>query len=181
LRDDFTTGNWTKAELVDAGFRYHPARRVITMVRELPVDESPLLIETPLENLIARAGDMICFDGGRRPHPRLYDYPHWPAEPQWFAEYYEAVEDPGWQPTEAQRHLVSLGCRAWVRRGGAWAMRVTRPTRVQSRESPQPVLVPPGTWVCNLGADGDGPKGFWAMNDDAFQWRYEMPACDDLP
>lgn len=173
--DDFTLGSWSKAELTRIGFDYYESKRVVTMIRELAADESPLTIEIPGGPLVAEAGYLICFAAEHGLHTALYDYPHWPAAPEWFAAHYDPVDDPSWAPTAAQRHLMSLGCMPYVRRGGAWAKRVTRATKVQSAENPTPVIVPPGTWVCAL-VDSGVVQGFWAMDDGSFHRRYESRA-----
>lgn len=167
--------DWNEAELAAAGFAFHPARPRVVMARELPPREAPLTIVTPWDTLVAEAGFMICFETTPEPRAALYDYPHWPVNPEHFRGLYVAWEDPAWVPSPVEQQLLALGCRPYTKIGGVWAKRLAAPALVQSTESPDPVLVPTGAWLC-LAAHGAAWGAPYSMSDEDFAARYESVA-----
>ena len=165
--------NWTEAELVEAGFRYHLPHKKVVMSRELPPEEAPLVIKTDWDTLIAVAGYMICFESGATIRQKLYDYPHWPVEPGHFAALYRAWEGADWFPTPTEDHLLSLGCAPYYKAVGVWAKKLDQPLLVQSLESLEPVLVPGGTWLC-IAAAGAAWGHPYSTTDAAFLARYQL-------
>ena len=165
--------DWTKEELVAAGFRYYDGRKRVVLARELPECEAPLTVKTAGDTLVAEAGYMICFEAGEAVRKGLYDYAHWPVRRDHFSDLYKAWDEPGWKPTPAQLHLISLGCRPYYRSLGVWAKRVTQETLVQSIESPRPVVVPRGAWIC-IGAIGSAWGAPYSMDDESFRARYVL-------
>jgi hypothetical protein len=166
--------NWTDEELRAAGFAYLPPRPDwVVMVRELPASEAPLTIRTAWDTLVAEAGYMICFEAGEGRRPALYDYPHWPVRPDHFRDTYVVHDDPVWQPSPAQEHLLSLGCRPYRRTVGVWALKLTEARRVQSPESPAPVLAPPGAWLC-IGAQGATRGVPYSTDETTLRKRYVL-------
>jgi len=174
--------DWTEDELRAAGFAYlQPRSDWLVLARELPAAEAPLTIVTGWDTLVAEAGFMICFDAGDAPRAARYGHSLWPVHPNHFRDIYVPYDDPGWQPSAAQRHLLSLGCRPYRRRVGVWATKLTADRLVQSPESPQPVVVPRGSWLC-LGAGGATRGVPYSMDETALRQRYvlpEVPASDE--
>ncbi len=161
---------WTPEELQAAGFRYYPRRKELTLARVLPEAEAPLWIETAWAVLEADAGDMICY----RPEPgearaALDEYDHWPVRPDIFAQDYAAWDVPDLPDFPAVRQLLAAGCRAYYKRAGCWARRLAAPTAVLSLESAEPVVYPPGGWLC-IGTAGEP----WVQPDASFRERYQV-------
>lgn len=158
---------WTEAELIAADFKlYFPTKRLV-MARILPDAKS---IAITLETLAARKGDIICYTPGNVVHENLDDYDHWPVRRDLFRQTYRQWDEPGWKPNPAENHLMENGCRPFYKAAGVWAKRLHRPLTVQSLESPEPVSVPPGRWLC-IGTEGEP----YNMNDDNFRTRYVVP------
>ena len=132
------------------------------MGRELPASEAPLLIRTAWDTLLAQAGYMICFDAGDTVRESLYSYAHWPVRPDHFHNLYKAWDAPDCEPTPAQSHLLSLGCKPYSRSVLVWAKKLEQATTVQSIESRQPVVVPAGAWLC-MGANGSASGAPYSM------------------
>lgn len=161
---------WTDEELKTDGFRYfYPIKRV-SMVRLLPESESPKIIQTPWNNVIAKTGDYIAYVAGDKIKNSLDDYEPRPIEPAIFHETYEPWTDPNWKPTPAEAHLSKLGCKPYYKTAGVWAKRLREKTLVQSLESPAPSITPAGAWLC-IGVAGEP----WTVSDEWFHWRYIVP------
>ncbi len=159
---------WTKEELVARGFQYHNRRKEVVMARELPAEEAPLTIVTPWDTLIAQAGYMICYEVGDVVWPALEDYHHWPVEPRIFRESYVPWDEPDWKPSPAAARLMELGCKPFYKVTGVWAKKLAEATPVQSLESKEPVVIPPGVWL-NIGVEGEP----YSVSDHTFSRRYE--------
>jgi hypothetical protein len=121
--------------------------------------------------LIAVAGYWICFNAGDAVRRSLYEYPHWPVRPDHFQDLYSPWDDPDWQPSPSESHLMTLGCAPYSRKVGVWARRLAAPQAVQTVESEGPVLVPAGAWLC-IGAKGSAWGTPYSMSDEAFCSRY---------
>lgn len=156
--------DWTEAELKAANFRYYPVRKRLVMAKILHEARD---IEITLEVLSAGEGDIICYTPGDEAKENLDDYNHWPVRRDLFRQNYRPWNEPGWQPNPAELHLMSYGCRPYYKTVGIWAQRLTRSLFVQSLESPRPVLLPPGRWLC-IGVQGEP----YHMNDYEFNSRY---------
>lgn len=155
---------WTEAELIAADFGlYYPTKRLV-MARVLPDAKS---IEITLETLAARKGDIICYAPGTIVHQNLDEYEHWPVRRDLFRQTYRQWDEPDWKPNAAESHLMEHGCRPFYKAAGVWAKRLRKSMYVQSLESPEPVLVPPGRWLC-IGTEGEP----YHMNDENFRTRY---------
>lgn len=160
---------WTEAELRRVGFRYYEPQKRVVMARVIQEQQD---IELTLEVLTADAGDVICYYGGDEVHDDLDDYEHWPVQRDLFRRNYRPWTDPNWRPNAAERHLMLYGCRPFYKAIGVWALKLRRSIYVESLESQEPVLVPPGRWLC-IGTDGEP----YHMSDESFRERYLLPAC----
>ncbi len=142
------------------------------MARTLPASEAPLRVRFDLEWVSVEAGYMICFNASGEPRPTLYEYVHWPIKPQTFARTYCRWDEPNWQLTPAQQHLLSLGCTPVYKRG-VWGKHLTGDVWVQSIESPAPVRIESGMWLLvDLEAGLSGP---YYNGDAPFRSRYIVP------
>lgn len=168
--------DWTAAELSDNGFRYYECRKRVVMARDLSAEDAPLIIETGWDTLVAEAGFMICFTPGDTVREGLYSYEHWPVQPDYFDDLYEEWDESPQELSPSERHLLSLGCRRYFRKGGVWAKRLCREVCVQSPESPEPVVVPPGAWLC-ITAQGAAWGAPYSMDEESFSARY-IPHLD---
>jgi hypothetical protein len=124
-------------------------------------------IELTLEVLRAGAGDVLCYTPGTAAQPHIEDYEHWPVRRDLFKQNYKPWDDPKWRPNSAEAHLMMHGCRPYYKVSGIWAQKLGVAIYVQSLESPEPVLVPPGRWLC-IGTKGEP----YNMNDEDFHERY---------
>ena len=159
--------NWTDEELQAANFRYYDVRKRLVMAKVLNETTD---IQITLEVLVAGEGDIICYTPGSEAKDDLDDYDHWPVRRDLFRQNYRAWDEPGWQPNAAELHLLSRGCRPFYKKVGVWAQCMRYPLYIQSLESPRPVLLPPGRWLC-IGAQGEP----YHMNDHEFRSRYIVP------
>jgi hypothetical protein len=159
--------NWQPAELESLGFRCYEARPEIRMAR---VVEDPSEVEITNERLAVEAGYILCYNPGSEARAALADYEHWPVRFDLFHQTYKPWPTENWQPNPAERHLLSLGCRPYYKAVGVWARRLRRSARVQSLESPMPITVPAGRWLC-IGAAGEP----YHMDNDKFRRRYIVP------
>jgi hypothetical protein len=158
---------WTEEELIAADFKlYYPTKRLV-MARILPDVKN---IEITLETLVARKGDIICYTPGHVVHQNLDDYDHWPVRYDLFRQTYRQWDEPDWKANLAENHLMQHGCRPFYKASGVWAKRLHKGVYVQSLESRDPVLVPPGRWLC-IGTEGEP----YNMNDVNFRTRYIVP------
>lgn len=166
--------NWTDDELRTEGFAPYNIRKSRRFSRILPPDESPLTIHlTQWDTVEIEAGYHIVFFAGDILQKTLYDYEHWPVSPQHYALTYADWDEP-FTPSPTEAHLISLGCVPCYKFAGIWAKKLTEPTYVQSVESSQPVLLPPGIWV-GIGATGEP----WHMEDEQFNRRYYTEASHE--
>jgi len=159
---------WTEAELAAAGFDYYQPVKRLVMARMITEETN---IELSLEILTASSGDIIVYAPGDTVKPELDDYDHWPVKRDVFRQVYKRWDDSQWKPNEAQRHLLGNGCLPFYRARGVWALKLPISIYVQSLESPQPVVVPAGRWLC-IGAEGEP----YNMSDADFYERYVIPA-----
>lgn len=161
---------WTKEELVQAGFRYYQRQKQLVLARELSAEEAPKTIKAPWATLTAEAGAMICYNAkGPSRLPSIDDFEHWPVQADIFAQDYAPWDTFDKTLSPAQLQLIQAGCNLYYKQAGAWAKRLTMPTYVQSLESPEPILYPPGAWLC-IGTKGEP----WVQSDDDFLSRYVM-------
>ncbi len=169
--------DWTPETLRAAGFKYYKRRKQVVMARELSEDEAPKTIKAPWATLVAEAGVMIVYNPSYRAHKNLDDYEHWPVQPDLFAETYAPWDEPFRTSSPAEMHLLKMGCQPYFKITGAWAKQVEEPTYIQSLESPEPIHLPPGAWLC-IGTHGEP----WAQEDGQFRNRYvaESPS-DEAP
>lgn len=158
---------WTEDELQSAGFQYYPRRKQLVLAGRLPAEHAPLKIHYPLEDVIAEAGDVICFEPGDTLLKRLLDYEHWSVKLDIFRDTYRNWNELDWQPNASTRFLMAHGCKPYYKWKGAWAVQLTDPTWIQSLESPEPLEVPPGMWLL-IGTSGEP----WHNEDDDFRSRY---------
>jgi hypothetical protein len=159
---------WTEEELLASGFRYYPRKKQCVLVRELPEEESPKTIETSWASLVAHAGDMIVYNPTFIIQKNLEDYEHWPVRKDIFEQTYAPWDEIYRTSIPGEIDLLRRGCKAYFKKVGAWARVLTEPTYVQSLESPEPVLYPPGAWLC-IGSKGEP----WVQADDTFRSRYD--------
>jgi hypothetical protein len=159
---------WTKEELDSHGFTYFDPVKRLVMAR---VTKAITQVQVTLEVLVAEQGDIICYTPGTVVHENLDEYEHWPVKARLFKESYKRWDEPNWQPNPAEIHLLTKGCRAYYKAVGVWALKLPLGIYVQSLESPEPVVVPAGRWLC-IGIQGEP----YNMNDANFRVRYIIPA-----
>ncbi len=167
--------NWAQLELLELGFRYYKRPKRVTMVRELPKSEAPLLIKDERGILVAEAGYMICFEAGHIVRAKLYDYPHRPVRNDHFEALYQPWDEADWQPTLSEEHLMLLGCAPYYNDGGVWAKKLDQDTEVQSTESPRPTIVPAGDWLL-IGAKGAAWGAPYSADEETFFSVYDSKA-----
>ncbi len=160
---------WTEQELKAEGLSYYERKKDVVMARRLPQGTGRLHIAVDYETLVVEDGHIICYKPGDQALESLDSYEHWPCREDIFRETYKPWDEPDWKPGKAERDLMQRGCTPFFKAAGVWAKRLTKPTYVQSMESPQPALIPAGQWLV-IGQDG-GP---YHMNDKAFRERYIM-------
>lgn len=159
---------WTEAQLSASGFQYYEPRKRLVMAQ---IAKEVTEIQVTLEVLIATEGDIICYNPGDEIHKNLDDYDHWPVKAELFRQNYKRWDEPNWQPTQAQVHLLSKGCRPFYKAVGVWSLKLPIAIYVQSLESPEPVVVPSGRWLC-IGTEGEP----YNMSEENFRARYLVPA-----
>jgi hypothetical protein len=164
---------WTEDELRAAGFRLYQRKKQLVMARALTADEAPLTLQLGPDTVVATPGYMLCYNPAQGIRPTLADYDRWPVEPSIFAATYAPWDVPDWQPTAEEQHLLDLGCRPYYKWTGVWARRLAEPLRLQSRESAEPVTVPPSMWIA-VGAEGEP----WSISDATFRDRYLLTDPD---
>lgn len=162
---------WSETELIAQGFRYYPSRRQVSLVRRLPAEEAPMFIQTDWDTLVAEAGYYIAYRAGDDLRARLEDYSPRPIRPDIFKISYAPWNDIKWKPSPTETHLLNLGCQPYYKRVGVWAKRLTTEALVQSMESREPSIVPPGAWVC-VGIQGEP----WSTTGEWIRSRYIVPA-----
>lgn len=160
-------GRYTAERLRSAGFRYFDVRKRLTMARLLPESEAPKYIPTDYEMLVATAGYYICYQPTADRKTHLDDYHHWPVAPQHFNQTYCPWDEPNWKPSSAEVHMMQQGCKPYYKHAGVWARRATKPLKVQSLESQEPLEVPVGAWIC-VGINGEP----YVVSDEDLKQRY---------
>lgn len=160
--------DWKDEELKAKGFHYFPPIKRRIMARLISETTN---IEVTLEVLSAGRGDIIIYDPGTEVKPELSDYDHWPVRRDLFKRTYKSWGDPNWKPNEAEMHLMVNGCRPYYKFVGVWALKLPFGIYVQSLESPEPVLVPAGRWLC-IGSEGEP----YNMSEENLFSRYMAPA-----
>lgn len=159
---------WTESDLIAAHFKRYEPRKRLVMAKVLRTSRT---IAITMESLLATAGDIICYDPGNgEARPDLDDYDHWPVRKDLFRQNYKQWDEKGWRPNAAEAHLLENGCRPYYKAAGIWARRLRKGLVVQSLESPEPILVPPGRWLC-IGTEGEP----YHMSDSKFRTRYVVP------
>lgn len=125
-----------------------------------------------LETLMADPGDIICYDPGSVMHRHLEDYDHWPVAREVFKNIYRPWDEPiAFLPNTPETHLMEHGCKPFYKWVGVWALKLPISIYVQSLESPEPVIVPKGHWLC-IGTQGEP----YHMADEKLRSRYLVPA-----
>ncbi len=119
---------------------------------------------------MADPGDIICYNPGDTVKNNLDEYEHWPVQKDVFKKTYKPWNDPTWRPNLSEAQLMQHGCRPYYKFAGVWALRLPLSIYLQSLESPQPVIVPKGRWLC-IGADGEP----YHMTDESLHTRYIVP------
>lgn len=160
--------HWTESTLKASGFNYYEPRKRVVMARVIRQSTN---IEITLEILLADAGDVICYDPGTVERKSIDDYEHWPVQRELFRQTYRSWNEPDWRPNAAEAHLMLNGCKPFYKWAGVWALRLPINIYVQSLESPEPVVVPKGRWLC-IGSQGEP----YNMSDDNIRSRYLIPA-----
>jgi hypothetical protein len=159
--------NWTDDALQQAGFTYYEPIKRLLMARIIKEDMN---VQMTLEVLTAQSGDIIIYDPGDVVHENLDDYEHWPVRADLFKQTYERWNYQGWKATPPEQHLLRHGCFPYYKAAGIWALNLPINIYVQSLESPQPIVVPRGRWLC-IGSQGEP----YHMSDEDFRARYVIP------
>lgn len=160
---------WTQAQLVAEGFKYYRPQKQLVMARRLPKSEAPKVIPSQHDRLVAEAGHIICYAPSKTPKSTIDLYHHWPVAPKIFRKSYRPWDEAKWQPNASEAQLIEYGCKPFYKAIGVWAKRFKEQVYLQSMESPKPVEVSPGTWVC-IGLRGEP----YACGDN-FEQRYIVP------
>ncbi len=160
---------WTEEQLMQAGFRKYNRRPNLIMAHPINVGAE---VDTDYETLSIGSKHMMCYNPGEVVHDSLTAYEHWPVRMDIFTNDYRDWEFPQWSPTPPQKRLMSFGCKPYYKIAGVWAARLKRPIFVQSIESPQPVEIPAGAWLC-IGGMGEP----YSMPEDEFVKRYYSSAA----
>lgn len=160
--------HWGDTELRELGFQPYETQRQIRLARLV---EEPGEIEITKEKLELEAGYMLCYNAGIQAKPSLKDYDQWPVRFDLFHKNYKPWPLEGWQPNAAEKHLMENGCKPYYKAASVWARRLKKPVYVQSLESPKPVKIPAGRWLC-IGLEGEP----YHMGDKKFREHYIVPA-----
>lgn len=159
---------WTDEELRQMGYTYFDRRKQLVMARTLSPAEAPLTIQTSWgDTLSAEAGYRICYEPAPEVHERLADYEHWPVAPDIFDKTYRPWDEPDWQPSPGEKHLMALGCEPFYKVSGIWAKKLDEDAYLLSLEHEKPVKVKTGTVVA-IGAEGEP----YAIGEDTLHDRY---------
>ena len=159
--------HWTDdALMADSFHAYHPVKR-ITMVRRLPAEEAPKIIETAGETLTAGAGYWIAYVAGKVLKETLDEYKPRPIDPHVFAKTYRPWDEPKEKLSVTQVHLLRLGCQPHYKFASVRAKHLTAEAWIQGMESDEPMLTPAGAWLC-IGTEGEP----WSVTDAWFQKHY---------
>jgi hypothetical protein len=160
--------NWTERELRARGYEYYARKKEVTMARSVPDFEAPKQITiTQGDQLVVLAGYMICYDAGDEVKATLDDYLQWPVAPEIFASAYKSWDEPDWQPTPAEEHLMQLGCKPYYKFTGVWAQQLEDDTYLQSLEHAEPVKVQRRQYIA-IGIQGEP----YSMGEVTFHTRY---------
>jgi len=159
--------HWTDEALKADGFKAYPSVKRLTMVRLLPPEEAPKIIESDGEMLTAEAGYWIAYVAGKVLKETLDDYNPRPIDPDVFADTYRAWDEAEKTLTATQVHLLRLGCQPYYKFAGVWAKQLDTDAWIQGMESEEPVLIPAGAWLC-IGTNGEP----WSVTDAWFQTHY---------
>jgi hypothetical protein len=166
---------YTEQELRSLGFEKFERKKQVVMVRELREEEAPKRIRMSDDTtIVATTGYKICYMAGEKARNTLNDYPHWPVEPSIFNQTYREWDEPNWQPTPAEMHLMQLGCRPFYKAAHVWAKEIREDTYIQSLEHEKPVLAETGK-ILAIGVKGEP----YTMGDQTFAERY-TPAPSGL-
>ena len=159
--------HWTDQALKADGFKAYPSVKRLTMVRLLPPEEAPKIIESDGEMLTAEAGYWIAYVAGKVLKETLDDYNPRPIDPDVFADTYRAWDEASVALTVTQAHLQQLGCQPYYKFAGVWAKQLDTDAWIQGMESEEPVLIPAGAWLC-IGINGEP----WSVTEAWFQTHY---------
>lgn len=160
---------WTDAQLLADGFHYYNRRKTLIMAGRLPESHAPMRIEYTYDHAYAEAGDVICFTPGTEKQDEILEYEHWSVKPEIFQKTYRVWNEPRWNPSESEEHLMAFGCRPYYKYMGIWARELQEPTYVKTLENEAPVLIPAGMWLA-IGTDGEP----WTIEPDDFTDRYDL-------
>jgi hypothetical protein len=160
----------TESELRADGFRYYERKKLLIMVRRMSDEESPKIIDSGLYEMVATKGYFLCYQAGDTLHATLDEYGPWPVHPDNFAADYKPWDEPGWSPSPAEAHIMSLGCQPYYKYMGVWAKKLTTDIYVQTLESPHPAHVPAGQWLL-VGTLGEP----YCMSEENLWSRYIKP------
>lgn len=116
---------------------------------------------------------MICFRAGWRKRKSLYDYHHWPLEPNHFVDLLTEFNDPNWKPKRGEKHLLSLGCNPYVNIAGVWAKKLTHPQLIHGVEHTAPFEVPKGAWLL-LASKGSAMGAPYWVSDRGFKKNFDL-------
>lgn len=95
----------------------------------------------------------------------------WPVASDYFANSYLEWDELGWKPKLGERHLLSLGCKAYYNAIGVWAKKLEAPQWIQNPEQAEPFEVPAGTWLI-LGSKGSLKGVPWWAKDEGFRHQF---------
>lgn len=157
----------TDEALIADGFKSYPAIKLLTMVRFLPAEEAPEVIDHEGETLTAEAGYWIAYSAGKAVKATLDEYKPRPIDPDVFAKTYLPWDEPDKTLTATQGHLLRLGCQPYYKVASIWAKRITTASWIHSMKSDDPLWVPSGEWLC-LSTEGK----IWSVTDGWFQAHY---------
>lgn len=166
----YTKRNWTDQALVADGFLSYVSVKQITMVRLLPEEEAPKIMQVAGNTITAEAGYWIAYVAGETLQATLDDYKPRPIEWDIFAETYRIWDEPLYDLTATEAHLQQLGCTPYYKFANVWAKKLNTDTWVHGIESTKVSLTPRGMWLC-ISDEGEP----WGITDAWFQAHYLLP------
>lgn len=164
--------SWKEAELSALGFGRYETQREIRMARLVTERDE---VDITKEKLDVAAGYMLCYNPGKEARTTLKDYDHWPVRFDLFHKNYKPWSLDNWQPNPAEKHLMESGCKPFYKAAPVWAKRLKKTVSLQSLESPKPVDIPPGRWLC-IGLEGEP----YHMANTKFRTHYIVPGDNPL-
>lgn len=161
--------HWTDQDLLADGFRSYRPIKHLMMMRMLPPQGAPEIMEDPEVLPPTRARYWMAYSMGSAVKS-TDDYDSQPIEAGIFSETFSRWDEPDWKPTSTEMHLERLGCMPYYRSASVWAKQLTVETLVRGKKHGRSLSAPAGAWLC-VGASGES----WSETDEWFQSHFFLP------